>query len=162
MLPTVLLILVLAGSLLLIPLGLPGLWLMVAAVLVGVLLGEVGWGVLLVSLLAAATAELLEFLLVRRLALRYGGSTLAFWGAIGGGLVGMLIGVPIPVVGPVLAGLAGTFIGAALVTVWQTGEAARAGRVGWGAVLGRAASAAAKTGAGIIILVLGTAALLVG
>lgn len=161
MLVSLILILILAGSLLLIPLGLPGLWVMVAALLGGVLFGEVGAGVLIICLVAAVVAELLEFALVKRLSSRYGGSTLAFWGAIGGGVAGMIVGIPVPIVGPVLAGLAGTFVGASAVALWQTRHAGAAGRVGWGAVLGRAASAAVKTGAGIFILALGVAALLV-
>lgn len=159
---TFLLLLVLAASIILIPLGLPGLWIMVAAVLAGVLLGEVSVPVLLVCLGAAIAAELLEWLLVRRLSLRYGGSRTAFWGAIAGGLGGMLVGMPVPIVGPVLAGLLGTFVGAAAVTFWETREPGRAGRVGWGATLGRAAAAAVKTGAGVLILALGGAALLLG
>lgn len=157
---SLLLIVVLSLSLLLIPLGLPGLWIMVAAVLAGVLLGSIGFGVFVLSLFAALSAELLEFLLVRWLSLRYGGSPLAFWGAIAGGIAGLLVGLPIPVVGPLVAGIAGTFLGAGMVTLWETREAGLASRVGWGAVLGRAASAAVKTAAGILILALGTAALL--
>lgn len=157
---TLLLIIPLILGLFLIPLGLPGIWVMVAAVGVGVLLGEVAPGVLVLAALLAGAAEVLEFLLVKRLAERYGGSRLAFWGAILGGIAGVMVGLPLPVVGPVLAGLIGTFLGAGLLTLWETGEATRAGRAGWGAILGRAASAAVKVAAGLVILVVGSGSLM--
>jgi uncharacterized protein YqgC (DUF456 family) len=51
-------------------------------------------------------------------------------------------------------------VGAALVTYAETKQMISAHRVGWGAVIGRALSAISKTAAGIVILVLATAALL--
>lgn len=151
----------LALCLLLVPLGLPGVWLMVALLGAGALLGEVGWTVVLVALALAAVAEAMEWWLVARLNLRYGGSRPAFWGAVVGGLVGVVVGVPVPLVGSVVAGFIGTFVGAALVTLYGTRDAVSAGRVGWGALLGRMVAAVVKVGAGVVILVMGAAALLV-
>lgn len=155
-------LLVMAGALLLVPLGLPGGWIMLAVVGVGAATGEVGWAT--VGLLAAvlALAEAAEYLLVRAFSLRYGGSGGAFWGALVGGLVGVAVGAPVPVVGSLLAGVAGTFLGAAAVSWWRNREARGAARVGWGAVLGRAASAAVKTAAGVVVLVVGGGALFLG
>lgn len=155
-------LLVMAGALLIVPLGLPGSWIMLAVVAVGAVTGQVGWTT--VGLLAGlvALAEAAEFLLVRSLSLRYGGSGAAFWGAVAGGLVGVVVGAPVPVVGSLLAGVAGTFVGAMAVSWWKTREARAAARVGWGAVLGRAASAAVKTAAGIVVLVVGGGALFLG
>jgi uncharacterized protein YqgC (DUF456 family) len=65
-------------------------------------------------------------------------------------------------VGSLLAGVAGTFLGAFAVSLWRTRQARSAARVGWGALLGRAASAAVKTAAGVVVLVVGAGALLVG
>lgn len=142
------------------PLGAPGNWIMIAVLAVGVSLGRVGLPALLAAALIAGAAEVVEFLLVRRLSLQYGGSPRAFWGAIAGGIIGVLAGVPVPVVGSVIAGFLGSFIGAALVTVAETRRLDHAGRVGWGVLLGRMWAAAVKTAAGIAILVLGGAALL--
>lgn len=155
-------LLIMAGALLLIPLGLPGGWIMLAVVVVGAVAGQVGWTT--VGLLAGlvALAEVAEFLLVRSLSLRYGGSGAAFWGAVAGGLVGVVVGAPVPVVGSLLAGVVGTFAGAMAVSWWRTRRARAAARVGWGAVLGRAASAAVKTAAGIVVLVVGGGALFLG
>lgn len=148
-------------SLFLTPLGIPGNWIMVGVLAAGAFFGEVGAGVLVAVLLIALVAEVVEFFVVKRLNLRYGGSTKAFWGAIGGGIVGVLVGVPVPIIGSIIAGFAGSFAGAALVTYMETKTTDAAMRVGWGVLIGRALSAAAKTGAGVVILVLGAAALLV-
>ncbi len=111
-----LLIFVMLAAVFMIPFGLPGLWIMTVVVLAGWLMGEVGMLVLAVTVVLALVAELIEFLIVKRLTEQYGGSRKAFWGAIGGGLIGVIVGAPVPVVGSILAALVGTFIGAALVT----------------------------------------------
>lgn len=148
-------------SLVLIPFGVPGLWIMIAVIGVGVYAGEVGWSTLVVLIVAATLAEIAEFFLVKRYSERYGGSKRAFWGAIFGGLIGVLVGVPIPIVGSVIAGIIGTFLGAALVTVIETRNLPSATRVGWGVTLGRVASIAVKTATGIAILAVGIGAFLI-
>lgn len=153
-------ILIMVAALFATPLGAPGNWIMIAVLAAAVWLGRIGPAVLLAATLLAGLAELLEFLLVRRLSLRYGGSRRAFWGAIAGGIVGVLVGVPVPFIGSVIAGFLGSFIGAALVTVAETRRLGSAGRVGWGVLLGRVWAAAVKTAAGIAIIVIGAAALL--
>lgn len=157
---TWLLIVVLVIGLLVIPLGLPGIWIMIGVVAVGAIMREVGTPIVMTTLLIAVLAELIEFFIVKRLTQQYGGSRKAFWGAIIGGTAGLLVGIPIPIVGSIIAGLLGTFVGAALVTYAETKQMISAHRVGWGAVIGRALSAISKTAAGIVILVLATAALL--
>lgn len=153
-------VVLMALLLLLVPLGLPGTWLMIAVLVVGLVAGRVAWTTLLLLVGVAALAEVAEFLLVRQASLRYGGSNRAFWGAIAGGLAGVLIGVPVPVVGSLVAGVGGTFAGATLVALWEERAPGDAARVGWGAVVGRAISAAVKVGAGLVVLVVGGAALL--
>lgn len=149
-----------AAGLFMVPLGLPGNWLMLAVLAVGTVAGRVDPLTLAILAGVVAAAELAEFLLVRSASARYGGSSRAFWGAIVGGLVGVAVGAPIPVVGSLAAGVAGTFLGAAAVTLWRTRRPGEAARVGWGAVVGRALSAAVKTAAAIAVLVTGAAALL--
>lgn len=153
-------ILIMVAALFTIPLGVPGNWIMVAVLAAAAWLGRVGVPVLLAAVLLAGLAELAEFLLVRRLSLRYGGSRRAFWGAIAGGIIGVIVGVPVPFIGSVIAGFLGSFAGAALVTVAETRRLDSARRVGWGVLLGRVWAAAVKTAAGIAIIVIGTAALL--
>jgi uncharacterized protein len=150
--------LAMAVAIFLIPLGWPGIWLMVGIVGVGAVLGEVGWGVLVLVALVAGAAEAVEFLIVYQLGSRYGGSSRAFWGAVIGGTVGVFVGFPVPVLGPVIAGFIGSFIGAAIATLQEGGGIADAGRVGWGVVLGRVISTGVKVAAAIVVLALGGSA----
>lgn len=157
---TILAIAVMALALFATPLGLPGNWIMIAVLAAGAYFGHVGGLLLMACVLIAAVAEVVEFMLVQRLNLRYGGSRKAFWGAIAGGFAGIVVGLPVPVVGSIAAGLIGSFIGAAAVTLAETRNMDSASRVGWGVLLGRMWAAAAKTAAGFVILVLGAAAFL--
>jgi uncharacterized protein len=149
-----------ALSLFLIPLGLPGLWIMVGIVALGTIYKVVGLVVLLAIVAIAVLAELLEFVVLKRLTDRYGGSRKAYWGAIIGGVVGVLFGFPVPIVGPVIAGFLGTFAGATVVTLLEKRGTAAATRVGWGTLLGRALAAAVKVAAGLVILIVGATAFL--
>lgn len=151
---------VMTAALLLTPLGVPGLWIMAIVLAIGAWAGAVGWLIVVIALVLAAAAELIEFLIVERMNVRYGGSRLAFWGAIAGGLAGVIIGMPVPVIGAIIAGFIGSFAGAAAATLYETRRMDSAARVGWGTLVGRMWAAAAKVAAGMIILVLGTAALL--
>lgn len=149
-----LLAIVLFLSLLMIPLGLPGLWVMVlAAVAYPYLAGEgtIGSFTLVGILVLAAVAEALEFLLAGRYARKYGGSRRAGWGAILGGIVGAFVGVPVPIVGPVIGALAGSFAGALIFELTRGTEAGAATRVATGALIGRVAAIAVKVGIGVAI-----------
>jgi len=150
-----------AAALLLVPLGLPGVWVMIGILTVATALDEVAPALLLVLVAAAVAAEFAEYVIVERSSARYGASRRAYWGAIAGGLVGTFVGFPVPLLGPLLGGVAGTFLGAAAVGLAETRRARAAGRGAWGTVVGRALAAALKTGVGFAILVLGGAALLV-
>jgi hypothetical protein len=54
----------------------------------------------------------------------------------------------------------GTFGGAAVVTWWETKHMKTAGRAAFGALVGRAFAAAAKTAVGFAVLIIGAASLL--
>jgi uncharacterized protein len=151
---------VMVVALLLTPLGVPGLWIMVVVLAIGWWVGAVGLLIVGFALVLAAAAEVVEFLVVDRLNVRYGGSRLAFWGAIAGGIAGVIVGMPVPIIGSVIAGFVGSFVGAAVATLYETRHVESAARVGWGTLLGRMWGAAAKVAAGTIILVLGAASLL--
>ncbi len=150
------------GSLFLIPLGLPGVWIMIAILLLGVMGGLVSPWIFFLLLVLAGFAELLEFLAVGRMTARYGGSNRTFWGAVVGGLAGALIGTPVPVVGSLLGALIGTVAGAFLLTWHQTGHAAGSARASWGALLGRAVAIGLKVFVGLVIIGIGGASLLLG
>lgn len=142
-------------GLVLIPFGLPGLWL----ILLGIL--GYGWitefrtitaGFLVVAIGLALVGEVLETWIGFRFAKRYGGSSRAGWGALVGGLIGAIVGVPLPIIGSVIGGFVGAFIGAAVFEYSRARQAEGSVRAGWGAVLGRATAAAVKIAIGVAMV----------
>jgi len=160
-----LLFIALVAGLLLIPFGLPGLWVMVGAVLLYSYVGPAGalgaWTVVAVAVLAGI-GELLEFLLAGRFARRYGGSRRAGWGAIIGSIVGAFMGVPVPLVGSLVGAFVGAFAGAWLAEMTLKREIRAATRVATGALVGRLAATAMKAGIGCAIVVWVAFALVLG
>jgi len=152
------LILAAAGiaGLLLIPFGLPGLWVIVLGIVIyGGLTDFRALPVWLVGLAIglAFLGELLEAWIGFRFAQRYGGSRRAGWGALLGGLIGAVVGVPVPVIGSVIGGFVGAFAGAALFEYTRARQSGIATKAGWGAVLGRAAAAGVKMALGVVMAV---------
>ena len=141
-------------SLILIVLGLPGLWVMVAtAVTYNMIVpgDPIGWFSLIAVTALALVAELLEFSLSGKYARKYGGSRRAGWGAIIGGIVGAMVGFPVPIVGPVIGAFVGSFVGALVAELSGGSTAGDATRVAKGALIGRAVSTALKIGIGFAI-----------
>ncbi len=152
-------------GLVLVPLGLPGLWVMVAGVVgYGWLTGfrSVGVATIAVVLGLAFLGEIIEAWLGFRFARTFGGSRRSAWGALVGGIVGAVMGVPVPIVGSVVGAFLGSFAGAALFEYSLSRTPDTAVRAGWGAVVGRATAAAAKIALGVVIAVLGVIAALRG
>lgn len=155
----VLVLILMIGSLFLVPLGLPGVWVMVLILLGMTVAGTVTWTTWGILAGLATLVEIGEFVLVKQMGDRHGGSSRAFWGAIAGGLVGALVGAPVPLLGSLLGGVAGTFTGAAAVTLWETRSWDDASRVGWGVSLARIFSVGMKTAVGVVVIVVGGFAL---
>lgn len=105
---------------------------------------------------AAALAEVMDFWLSMRFTERYGGSRRSGLAAIGGGLAGALIGVPVPIVGSVVGAFVGAFAGATLAEYLARKDGKASLTAGWGAVLGRATSAAVKVAVGLAVVVVAT------
>jgi uncharacterized protein len=147
---------VLLVGLVLVPLGLPGTWVIVAAAAVfNPLAGRdaVSSGTLIGVLVLALVGELIEFSLAARYTRQYGGSRRAGWGAIIGGVVGAIVGVPVPLIGSVIGSFVGSFAGA-LVGEWSRGTETRAAaRVATGAFIGRAMATAAKIAIGFVMAI---------
>jgi uncharacterized protein YqgC (DUF456 family) len=149
----------------LVPLGLPGLWVMVAGIVGYGWLTDfrsVGVATIAVVFGLAFLGEIVEAWLGFRFARTFGGSRRSAWGALVGGIVGAVMGVPVPIVGSVVGAFLGSFAGAALLEFSLSRTPGTAVRAGWGAVVGRATAAAAKIALGIVIAVLGTFAALRG
>jgi uncharacterized protein YqgC (DUF456 family) len=130
-------------GLLLVPLGLPGLWVMVGAILLyGWMTGfrSLSVTLIVVILVLALVGEVIESWLGFRFAKRYGGSSRSGWGALIGGIVGAIVGVPVPVIGSVIGAFLGSFVGAALFEYTASRRLEVATRAGWGSVVGRCSS----------------------
>jgi uncharacterized protein YqgC (DUF456 family) len=141
-------------SLILIVLGLPGLWIMVASAVAYNLIvpGEpIGWVTLIAVAVLAFIAELLEFTLTGRFARKYGGSRRAGWGAILGGIVGAMVGLPVPIIGSVIGAFLGSFLGALIAEFTGGASAGDSTRVAKGALIGRVVSTVLKIGIGLTI-----------
>jgi len=59
----------------------------------------------------------------------------------------------VPLVGSVIGGFAGAFVGAAVFEYTRAQKSDVAARAGWGAVLGRAMAAAVKMAIGVVLSV---------
>lgn len=150
----VLLIVAVLGGLVMIPLGLPGIWLMLLAGTGHRLLispPTISWLTLGLLALLAVGAEWLEFSIGGRYTKKYGGSKRAAWGAIGGGLVGAFVGIPVPVIGSVIGAFAGAFIGALLGEYSLERDRSKATKAATGALVGRAVATALKSVIGCVI-----------
>ena len=147
---------VLFAALLLIPLGLPGTWVMIAAAMgYGYLAGEgIGFATLVLVFGLAIVGEVIEFTLAARYTRKYGGSRRAGWGAIVGGIVGAIVGVPVPIIGSVIGAFAGAFLGALVAERMRGVGTGEATRVATGALIGRATAVAAKSAIGVAIAAL--------
>jgi uncharacterized protein YqgC (DUF456 family) len=144
---------ILLVSLFIIPLGLPGTWVMLAAgVGYSILVpNSIGWFTLVGTTVIAIIAEIFEFTLAGTYARKYGGSRRASWGAIIGSIIGAIVGVPVPIIGSIIGAFVGAFLGA-LVFEYSRGSGAGAStRVATGALIGRAVATAMKVGAGVAI-----------
>jgi uncharacterized protein YqgC (DUF456 family) len=150
------------ACLVLVPLGLPGLWILIALAAAAQLLGtplHFGWTLLGIAIAIGVAAEIAEAV-AGAAGAKYGGATRrGMIGAFAGGIVGaiFLTGlVPIPIVGTLFGGLLGSFGGAWL------GEASAEHqrhpnekfRAALGAAAGKLAGTFGKLVAGVAIWVL--------
>ena len=122
--------------------GLPGIWVMVAALVgFGWVTGwnvYVGWPGVITALVLAVVAEVIEFVAGSAGAKKAGGSRRAMIGAIVGGLIGgFVFTIPLPVIGTIFGVCLGCFLGAAVVEMGVRDDTGHAMRVGWGAAKGR-------------------------
>lgn len=162
---TALVIVCCVAGLVLVPFGLPGLWVMALGVIgYGSLtrFHSVGVGIIALVVGLAFLGEIVDWWLGFRFAMKYGGSRRAGWGALIGGIVGAIVGVPVPVIGSVVGAFVGSFAGAALFEYTREQHAGVAVRAGWGAMLGRAAAAGAKIAFGLVIAVVAVLVVLQG
>lgn len=162
MILTLLLALAALVGLVLTVLGLPGLWLfllLAAGLKVAGIAAGLSWGAWLFGIALALAAEVVEWVVSMRYTTRSGGSRRAGWGAIAGGLLGAVLGLPVPVLGSILGSFLGSFLGALAAEYSATRDSDLAGRVAWGALIGRTVATAVKIMAGVAVaaIVIGSA-----
>jgi hypothetical protein len=151
--------LVALGGLLSLPLtavGLPGTWAFLAAVGLWKSLdaaATISWWAIVSGVALAGIGEALEWGLASRYTSKYGGSRRAGWGALIGGIIGALVGIPIPVVGSIVGSFVGAFLGALALELTLHGETDRAGRVAWGALIGRVVATGMKVALAVVVVV---------
>lgn len=138
-------------------LGLPGNWLLIAGV--GIwksfdATAGISWNAIIIAFVLAVVAELIEFGLAARYTTKYGGSRRAGWGALIGGVAGAIIGVPIPVIGSIIGSFAGAFLGALVAELSLRSSSTDAGRVAWGALVGRVIATGVKVAIGVVLSVI--------
>jgi len=138
-------------------LTLPGNWLMLAGVALYALVTHgihVGFWSLLVLLVLAAAAEVLELSAAGKGAKKMGGSRWGSFGALIGGVLGgiFLTVVPIPVVSTIVGILLGTFLGAMAGELIGGKDVGRSALIGVGAAKGRAYGTLLKFASGFLIM----------
>jgi uncharacterized protein YqgC (DUF456 family) len=155
--------------------ALPGNWICVALLAFYAWLGpqegraNLGYGAVVAAGLFALIGELLEFLASALGAQRAGASrrsTLyALLGSIGGAIAGAIVGLPVPVVGPILAAILFAGLGAtagAMIGEWSDGRPWRENwNIGRAAFWGRTFGTLAKVTAGLIIVLIAIAGVLI-
>ena len=144
-------------AVLIIPMGLPGTFLIVAnALIYGWITGfaEVTWAIIGFLLLIAVLAEGIEFGVGMATAGKYGASRQGIVGAIIGGFAGAILGTPmLPLVGTVVGAFVGTFVGATLFEFFTSRDLDKSIRVGFGAFLGALGGKLAKISAATAMVV---------
>ena len=139
-------------SIISIPFGFPGTWIIAAAATVykvSVADSGIGWFTVGVMFALSIVSAIIEMSLSARYAKKYGGSRRAGWGAIIGGMVGAILGVPIPVVGSVIGAFVGAFVGAFAFEMTAGTDTAGSTKVATGAMIGRIVGAAMNVAIGL-------------
>lgn len=153
----VLLVLVLLAGLFINIVGLPGLWVMLAAagIYAWITGGDyMSWWTLAILLALALLAELAEFVAGAAGSKAAGGSKRGMAGAIIGGLVGGILGtpIPVPVVATIIGACLGAFIGAFIVEYSIGRTTDESFKIGFGAFKGRLIGIIVKSAFGVIML----------
>lgn len=128
---------------------LPGTWLIVAAACAHSWhFNWTGpsWGVLAALVGLAVAAEIIELVASVISARRAGASKRATWCALLGGIAGMIVfSVPLPLIGTILGGALGCFLGAAVAELTLKHDLVHGAKVGLFAAIGQIVGMVAKT-----------------
>ncbi len=120
-----------------------GTWVVLGAAIIALLMrgetGFPGWLTLVVFVLLSIAVEVGEAVAGSWGVIKRGGSKLAGFASLVGGLVGLIVGglIPIPIVGPLVGMLALSFGAAFMVEHWRLKHIEHAANIAWGAVWAR-------------------------
>lgn len=145
------------AGIVLVPLGLPGTFVILAgAVFYNLIHGSMALSinVLAVLLGLAIIGEILEYILGVSMAIKRGASRRAAFGGIIGGIAGAFAGIPVFMIGPVIGLFIGVFAGAFLVELAVKKNAAASFRSAMGAFYGRLGAVLVKTLIGITMVII--------
>ena len=144
-------------GLVLIPIGLPGNWLIALAGLVSPLWLGGNWLPVSVLFGAALLVEIADTVMAARFAKARGAGKSGMFGAFIGGFVGALsltFLIPIPVIGTLFGAAAGAFLGAvAFEMIFAGRKWSELSGAGWGAFLGSLAGKGLKLAVGVFQVV---------
>ena len=159
----ILLYLVMLAGIVVIPLGIPGEFAILAAVIVLMLFtgtSQVSWLTLVILVCLCLLAELIEAV-TGFAGAKYKGSLWSAFGALVGGLIGTVIGAAFGlIIGALIGALVGTFAGAFLIEYHITRHSGGAACVATHALIGRMIGSAVKVAIATVMLVLVTLALI--
>lgn len=138
---------------------LPGLWLMVASAAGYAALTHfqyIGWRTLIVLLIWAGIAEVVEITSSGAGAKKAGGGRAGLWGALIGGVIGgiWLSFIPIPVISTLVGVCIGTFLGATIGEFAFGRHIGHSAWIGLGATKGRLVGTFVKLGFGVVMLII--------
>lgn len=123
-----------------IPIGLPGTFIIaILALVYGYMTGfaQLNLGVIAALFAIAVAGEVVEFFLGAAAVKKSGASNFAFWGTLVGGIIGSIWATGIlPIIGTVIGAFVGAFLGAALFEFVYRRDFDQALHAGWGAFLG--------------------------
>lgn len=139
-------------------LGLPGLWVMLAAAGIYAFvthLLHIGWPGLIAMFLLAVAAEIVEFVAGAAGSKKAGGTKRGMLGAIVGALIGGVFGTGfLPIIGTLVGAILGAFVGAAIVELLIRQDVEHSLRVGIGAAKGRFWGTVFKSAFGIAMMII--------
>lgn len=143
-------ILILLGSLIVVPLGFPGSWLMVLVSIIYSFVGDFQSGkndlwVIAVMGVLAGLGEVLEFGIGIMASKKMNVPNGAVISSLVGGLLGVLVGVPVPLIGSMIGLFVGTFLGAFIYELIERRDVALALQSALGAFFSRATALFVKT-----------------
>ena len=144
-------------GILIIPVGIPGTFLIAGNTLVyGWLTGfnEITWTLIGILFLLCILLEVFEFFIGAATAVKFGASRQGMFGAIVGGFVGAVWATPLfPFIGTIIGAFVGAFAGASLFEYLGTKDLQKSLRVGFGAFLGSLGGKLTKIATAIAMVV---------